>query len=141
MNEQKQIVFRNRCNAIFDEQMLRDAILKAATRPVCRLKDVFLHQRYPAISIGGKKYQVHRFVFSFYIGKPIPDGVYVHHKNGNKLDCTIENLCLMRASCHQSLHNKGKTQSEIHRKRISEANYRRWAAYRINRGIHDKEFQ
>lgn len=42
-----------------------------------------------------------------YHGMPVPDGWVVHHKNGNTLDDSKENLQAMPLSDHVSLHRNG----------------------------------
>lgn len=49
--------------------------------------------------------RMHRAVWQYYNGA-IPKGYHIHHKNGNKADNSIENLELMPASAHLSLHQK-----------------------------------
>lgn len=48
----------------------------------------------------------HRLVMEEHIGRPIPREMVVHHRNGNKLDNRIENLCIMTRAEHTSLHRR-----------------------------------
>ena len=65
---------------------------------------------YPRLSLHGyKKYGKdffeHRGVYSYYKGE-IPEGCVIHHKNGDKMDNSYENLELMTESEHKSHHIK-----------------------------------
>jgi len=51
--------------------------------------------------------------------------VVVHHKDGDKKNCLPDNLEHMSAKIHGSHHNKGKTLTKEHRRKISEANKKR----------------
>ena len=139
VNKQKPIEFRNKCGAIFDEEVLRSAILALATKygkPTARLKDVFMHGNYPAISYRGQKIHIHRLLKCFEINRTfLWRNEYVHHKNGSKLDARLENLEIMEESKHQSLHNKGKVVSEETRKKHTENNKRNWATKWLHRRI------
>lgn len=53
---------------------------------------------------------------------PWKPGYVIHHKNGKTWDDEISNLQLMTTKEHGMLHNSGKSLSEIHKKKISEAN-------------------
>lgn len=80
-----------------------------------------------------RKY-LHRLIFEDFHGIKIPDGYVIHHKNGNKLDNSIENLEMMESRKHNSMHmigennpfygkqgiNYGKKLSEETCKRMSE---------------------
>lgn len=71
---------------------------------------------------GNKDKLLHRLIWIEHYG-PIPDGDYVvHHKDNNPLNNNINNLELMTRAEHASHHHKGKTLTEEHCKKISEAN-------------------
>lgn len=74
----------------------------------------------------------------YWLQEEIPDGYIVHHINENKLDARKENLALVPFTTHQHYHNVGKTLTDQHREKISQANYRRWERVRKN-NIHDGE--
>jgi len=125
VHEQKPIEVRNTCGAIFDESDLVSAILWYSSKSVCRLKSVYIHGKYPTVSIYSEKLHIHRLLWMYWNQSDIDDGYYIHHKNRNKLDATKENLELIDAREHQSLHNRNKELSKEHRQKISEANRRR----------------
>lgn len=52
--------------------------------------------------IGSTK-KIHKIVYETFVG-PIPKGFDVHHKNHNKKDNRVENLCLIEESEHKSMH-------------------------------------
>ncbi len=55
------------------------------------------------ISTSSKKIRAHVWVWQYHHGK-VPKKYHIHHKNGNKSDNQIENLQLIKASTHMSLH-------------------------------------
>lgn len=62
---------------------------------------------------------IHRAIYEAYYGE-IPKGYIIHHKDGNKLNNSIENLeCLTRAE-HASLHYKGVPKSDEMKRKSSE---------------------
>ena len=69
---------------------------------------------------------LHRLIFEdFYnvdLDKEFPNGVIIHHNDGNKLNNKIWNLIPMSREEHNSVHFKGKVISEEHKWRISESN-------------------
>jgi len=125
VNHQKTIELRNNCGALLEEGDLIKAILWYSNKPVCRLKTIYIHGRYPCVSIYFKKIHIHRLLFIYWMKEDIDRYTYVHHKNGNRLDARRANLELMDASSHQSLHNKGKKLSKDHRRKIGDANKKR----------------
>lgn len=102
----------NNCGAIFDENLLRDAILWFTNNFVERIKTVYLHGRYAAVSIGKTKIHIHRLI-GLYLLKDRSTKLHIHHKNGNKLDCRVENLESLTAREHLSHHNKGRKPTEV----------------------------
>lgn len=58
---------------------------------------------YPMIKINGKTIYPHRLEWEHYNGS-IPKGMYIHHKNNDKLDWSIENLALISPLDHNRLH-------------------------------------
>jgi hypothetical protein len=128
VKKQKPLVFVNRCAAEYEEWQLEQAILwQSQTRPVVRVKHVYMHGNYPAISIHGDKFHIHRLILSWHYKRSLKREEYAHHKDKNKMNARLSNLELMSESAHQSHHNKGKKVSAVTRKRLTEANKRNWA--------------
>ena len=125
VKEQKPIIIKNCCNAIFDENDLKKAIIWYAKQPVSRIKTVYMYGNYPAVSIYSEKIHIHRLLMMYWLKRNLDRGEYVHHKDRNRLNATKDNLELINAHQHQSLHSKGKKLSEEHRRRIIEANKKR----------------
>lgn len=59
---------------------------------------------YMKISIKGKEYKYHRYVLSVYLGRELDVDELVHHKDGNRLNNSLENLEIMSRSAHMKLH-------------------------------------
>lgn len=106
IKSQKHISFVNNCGAIYDEDVLQDSILWYAEKFVERVKTIYLYGRYPAVSIGKFKIHIHRLIGLFLLQNKTSK-LHIHHKNGNKLDCRVENLDFLSAREHLSHHNKG----------------------------------
>ena len=115
---QKKIVFCNNVNCIVDLGLLENACIWASQKPLVSKKAISMHGNYPSVSIYGKKLHIHRLLMSYILGRFLTSKEYVHHKNENKLDCRINNLQVMNASNHQSMHNKGKVISEKQKEQI-----------------------
>lgn len=122
---QKPIEIINNCQAIYNEKDLKEAIIWYSSRPVTRIKTVYMHGVYPAVSIHEQKIHIHRLLMMYWEKRQLDTKEFVHHKNENKLCALRENLELLPCSIHQSYHNKGKTLSKEHREKISESNRRR----------------
>lgn len=122
IKKQEYIEFINDCGCIVDENELRKAILWYQSRPTVKKKHIYLYGCYPAVSISKEKLHVHRLLMLYWNCGHIPNNFQIHHINGNKKDARRENLTLIEAGKHQSLHNKGKTISENTRKAIIESN-------------------
>lgn len=139
VKEQKHIDFLNKCGAVYNDECLRKAILWYSKKPVTRLKAVFLHGRYPAISIHGEKLHIHRLIASYSYWPKRVGKKYVHHRNENKMDARLSNLQFVKPSVHQSHHNKGKVVSLETRKRLTESNKRNWNGKWKHRRIYENK--
>ena len=95
---QKPIKFNNTCNCIVDYDELEKAILWYSNKPVKSIKKIYIHAKYPAVTINRDKIHVHRLLMSYWLKAEIPSDFYVHHINENKLDARKENLAIIWAS-------------------------------------------
>ncbi len=77
--------------------------------------------QYKAKKVNGKRIDEHRLIAIQYWGEEACKGMDVHHKNGNKLDNSIENLELIPRSIHSKMHMIGRTLPEETRKKLSVA--------------------
>ena len=76
------------------------------------------HEDYATIKISDKWVPLHRYVWELYNG-PIPEGLHVHHKNGNKLCNCICNLELLTNAEHSLLHATGYRFSDAAKAKMS----------------------
>lgn len=51
--------------------------------------------------------RLHRVVWEFFNGEPVPDGFHVHHTDHDKTNNQPDNLELLAAAEHMHLHNEG----------------------------------
>lgn len=132
VNSQQEVSFINSCDAVYDEGELVKAALWYSDKSICRQKKVSMYGKYPCISIYETKIHIHRLLMMYWLGGEIPEGYQVHHIDGNKLNATKANLCLVPSGTHQHYHNAGKTLSAEHRQKISDRN-------RERRGVRHKQ--
>jgi len=74
------------------------------------------------ILVDGRRIWLHHYLANKYI-RPLKDGEIVHHKDGNPLNDSINNLEIMTRAEHIRVHKpvKGYRFTEEQRKRLSEA--------------------
>lgn len=125
VNVQKRIEFNSPKEVLYDEEDLRKAIIWYSHKPVCRLKNVYLHGRYYAVSIHYEKIHIHRLLMKYWKQRDLSRREHVHHIDGNRFNNLKENLELMPAGKHISHHVAGVPLSEEHRAKISLSNKRR----------------
>lgn len=138
VNIQREIRIVNKCNALFDDAELIKAILWYAKKPVVSVKNVYMHGKYPGLSIGREKIHLHRLLMMYWSGRILERKEHVHHCNHNKLDARKENLSVIDSAIHMSKHNKNKKLSKEHRKKISLAGKKR-AGIKIKRKYNIKK--
>lgn len=69
---------------------------------------------YKSITIDSKTYRLHRVIWIFMFGH-IPEGFYIDHINGNKIDNRLENLRLVTNSQNQQNRPAPKNSSSGYR--------------------------
>ena len=131
VNEQKPIEFINDCNCVVDYKELASAIIWYSDKPVARLRKIYMHGNYPAVSIYHEKIHVHRLLMMYWSRRKLKTKEHVHHKNGNRLNALKDNLEIVMDCEHLSQHHKGKKLSNKHREKISEANKKRKGSKQI----------
>lgn len=122
---QRTIKFKNMCNCIVDYSELEKAIKWYSDKPVRSIKKIYIHGKYPAITIGKQKIHIHRLLVNYWLNTKLPKDFLVHHTNNNKLDARKENLAVVYITTHQRNHNKGKVISEKQKNIIREHNHER----------------
>lgn len=125
VNKQKHIEFNSPTEVLYEADELRKAILWYTTKPVCRLKHVYLHGRYYAVSIYDQKIHIHRLLMMYWLKRDLAINEHVHHINGNRYNNLRENLEVIPAPIHISNHQRGVTKSDEHKAKISLSNRKR----------------
>ena len=64
---------------------------------------------YKMVTHNGKKVYEHRLVMEQHLGRSLLPGEEVHHKDGNKLNNSIENLEILSMIEHKKKHRDKKT--------------------------------
>ena len=122
---QKKLEFVNKCNCKVDYDLLEQAMLWYSNKPIYSKKAIFIHSKYPTVSIYEKKIHIHRLLMMYHLKSDFKNDLYVHHKDGNKLNAQLDNLELIEKERHQSYHNKEKVLTESHKQKIAKANEKR----------------
>lgn len=61
---------------------------------------------YRRLMVRGRRVLEHRFIMEVALGRPLKNDEYIHHKDGNRLNNSLDNLEIMSPSEHSKLHNK-----------------------------------
>lgn len=122
VSEQKPIKFINSCGCTVDYEELSKAILWYQKKPTASTKKIYIHGRYPAVSIYHEKIHIHRLLMMFWLRTALPQDFVVHHIDGKRLNASKDNLVVLHISKHQSYHNKGRKLSKEHCLKIAENN-------------------
>ena len=122
---QNPIFFINDCNALVDYKELENAVLLYAKTPVASKKHIYMHGKYPAVSIHKKKIHIHRLLMMYWLNGDLPNNYFVHHIDENKLNAAQDNLALVFCTTHQRHHSEGKIISDEQKQKIRESNHRR----------------
>lgn len=123
VREQRPIKFINDCGALVDYAELSNAILWYQDEPTASTKHIYLHGKYPAVSIRSEKVHIHRLLMMYWLGTKIPHGYSVHHLNENKFDARKENLSVLPTVYHNGMHNSGKIPSKAARNALRRYNH------------------
>jgi hypothetical protein len=70
----------------------------------CREMDIPLSLHTNGYLVIGRT-KIHRAVMEYFLGRQLKSNEFVHHINSDKLDNRIENLSVVTASSHGSIHN------------------------------------
>lgn len=95
-------------------------------------KDEELKWKYRCVKVAGKKHDAHRFLMEQVLGRPLQRDEVVHHKDGNKLNNSIDNLQVMSRKEHSRLHRKGATNSDTARRKLSKSTKDAWDSGKLD---------
>ena len=118
---------------------------RARKNPVQEVDGVRFYRKPSGYYKAGREYRggiyMHRYVWECNHG-PIPDGMHVHHKDGDKANNNIDNLELLAASVHSKHHGKDNpwVGSEENREQLRAASElaKQWHASKEGRNWHSK---
>lgn len=125
IKNQKPIIFENRCGCIVNYDDLEQAILWYSDRPLASKKSIYIHQKYPCVSISKEKIHVHRLLGMYYAKEKFPRNIYVHHIDRNRLNALKNNLETIEDKKHCSMHNKGRKFTKEHVENLIKHNKKR----------------
>lgn len=98
------MIFENKCKAIFDKIDLETAIKNKCEQCNKKIKGSYiinLRGGYPSICIAHEHYRLHSLLGEIYY----KNYEIIHHKDGNKLNASKENLVPMTNSEHTKHHH------------------------------------
>jgi len=78
-------------------------------------------QGYDFIAVNGKDILLHRYVMERHLGRSLLSTEIVHHRDGNRRNNHLDNLELIPWGKHTSLHRKGVSFTEEHKRNLSNA--------------------
>ena len=114
-----EVTFTNKCNAIYDETVLRNAISYFGFKFTRKIIEISLSNKgYPWFCNDGKYYSIHVLI-GMYIYKNKDSSLNYHHIDENKLNSSIENIQQLTRAEHMRLHTKGKKRSDEARLKMS----------------------
>lgn len=98
----------NACGAIYEEDVLRQAICWLNPHVKKYNRVIRLKEGYPFIHLDGKDWKLHRLIGQYVYNDRTERYVY-HHKDENKLNALSDNIIQMFRGDHVILHCKGRT--------------------------------
>lgn len=107
--------FINKCNAIFDEADLEEAIKQKCKEINKKLNDKYTincRGGYPSLCIAHEHFRIHRLLGEYYFGY----SEIVHHKDKNKQNASKSNLIPMTNKEHTKEHYLIQYVSDEHKK-------------------------
>ena len=123
--KQQGLVFNNQCNCIVEIDLLEKAMLWYSEGILMSDRVIYLHGKYPAVSIYDEKIHVHRLIAMYLNKSKLLKRIHAHHIDGNKLNASKNNIVLISDTAHISSHNKGRVFTKEHREKIAEAGKKR----------------
>lgn len=91
-----------------------------------RKSDEELRSSYRSMKIAGKRIDEHRLVMEQLLGRKLRSDEVVHHKDGNKLNNSPENLVVMTLAEHSRLHMSNKLKTEESKRKSGLSIKKRW---------------
>ena len=122
---QRPIKIINDCGALIDESDVAQAIIWASKIKTPAIHHVFKWGKYAGVTVNREKVHVHRLLMEWQLNQKLPQAMYVHHLNENKMDDRLSNLAVMVGKYHTSHHMLGAKFSKEHNEKIAEANHKR----------------
>jgi len=93
---------------------------------------------YRSVNINGNRYKTHRIIYAMTYGEFPPDDKVIHHRNGDSLDNTPENLQVLSIAEHKHQHRQDpqKNNTSGHPGIVWDKARSKWAARYKLKGKH-----
>ena len=91
-----------------------------------RKTDAEFKSRYRGKKVKGKRIDEQRFIMEQILGRKLERYEIVHHKDGNKLNNTPDNLVVMTLKEHTRLHMAGIAKSEESKRKEAATMHQHW---------------